>query len=66
MSYKTFTRTWWRENTSYPNGLEPHAGRKKYWGRYQLESEARTACHNYNATHEAGKLSKKMEYEEVK
>ena len=63
MSYRTFTRTWWKNNPSWPNGLEPHAGRRSYCGHYQSEEEARIACCQYNSTHEAGRLSRKMEYE---
>ena len=65
MTYRTFIRTWWSENPAWPNGLEPCAGRRRFQGRYQDEQEARRACQNYNATHDAGRLSKKMEYEEV-
>jgi hypothetical protein len=65
MSYKTFTRTWWKENPAWPKGLEPHAGRKHYMGHYQSEEEARNACQAYNKTHKPGRLSRKMEYENV-
>jgi hypothetical protein len=63
MAYKTFTRTWWKLNKTWPNGLEPHAGRKTYCGHYQNETEAQAACQAYNSTHDEGKLSRKMEYE---
>jgi hypothetical protein len=63
--FRTFTRAWWRENPAWPNGREPHAGRRTYHGRYYNEDEARAACQEYNATHEPGPLSIKMEYEEV-
>lgn len=65
MSFKTFTRTWWRNNPSYPNGLEPCAGRKYSHGTYGTEAEAREACRAWNATRDPGRLSRKMEYEEV-
>ena len=65
MSYQTFTRTWWRENRSWPNGLEPHAGRKSYYATYDTEEEAREACKKWNTTHGPGRLSKKMEYEQT-
>lgn len=65
MSYRTFTRTWWRENPAWPNGLEPCAGRKHYDADFETEDQARAACRAYNATHEPGRLSLKMEYEEV-
>jgi hypothetical protein len=31
--YNVFTRTWWRNNPAYPNGLEPSPGRKRYMAR---------------------------------
>ena len=65
MSYRTFTRTWWKENPTWPNGLEPCAGRCHYMGHYATEAEAQNACRIWNATHEAGHLSRKMEYDEV-
>ena len=65
MSYKTFTRTWWIENPTWPNGLEPGAGRRHYMGHYQNEAEAQAACQAWNATHNPGRLSKKMEYESI-
>ena len=61
--YRTFTRTWWKRNKAWPGGLEPHAGRRTYAGVYSTEEEARACCHAYNATHPAGFLSRKMEYE---
>lgn len=63
MSYRTFTRTWWKFNASWPGGREPHAGRKTYRGHYQNENEAREACQVYNEAHDPGQLSRKMEYE---
>jgi len=61
--YRTFIRTWWRENKDWPNGLEPHAGRKSYRSSFSTEEEARAACEHYNSTHKPGRLSRKMEYE---
>jgi len=61
--YRTFTRTWWKNNSSWPNGLEPYPGRKHYYNTYETQEEARNACQEYNATHKPGRLSKKMEYE---
>lgn len=65
MAYKTFTRTWWRNNPTWPNGLEPWPGRKHTCGTYQTEQEARNACQQYNDTHKPGRLSRKMEYEQT-
>lgn len=64
--YRAFTRTWWKENPAWPNGLEPCAGRRHYHGwDFDTEEEARDHCQEYNATHKAGRLSRKAEYEEV-
>ena len=60
--YRTFTRTWWKNNPKWPNGLEPHAGRKTYHETFATEDEARAFCCDYNDTHDAGRLSRKMEY----
>ena len=65
MSYRVFTRTWWRYNPSWPNGLEPGAGRKTTINkRVSTEEEARNICKVWNANHKPGKLSRKAEYEE--
>lgn len=63
--YKVFTRTWWRENPDWPNGLEPHIGRKKYISKANTEEQAQWICQRYNETHEAGRLSLKAEYEDA-
>ena len=62
--YKVFTRTWWKNNPSYPNGLEPSPGRKTtISNNIEFESTARLTCKNYNDTHNPGRLSRKAEYE---
>jgi hypothetical protein len=61
--YDVFTRTWWRNNPSYPNGLEPSPGRKTYLARRVTEVEAQRICRQYNDTHKPGRLSRKAEYE---
>jgi len=63
-SYTVFTRTWWRENPSWPNGLEPEAGPLTYIGEGMTEEEARTFAQEWNATHDPGRLSLKAEFEE--
>jgi hypothetical protein len=63
MMYRTFTRTWWKSNPKYPDGLEPCPGRKTYYETYDTEERARLACGEYNDSHEPGRLSRKMEYE---
>lgn len=61
--FRTFLRTWWIENPAWPNSLEPCAGERDYQEDYDNEKDARQACQDYNRTHEAGRLSLKMEYE---
>lgn len=65
MMYRIFTRTWWRHNPSWPNGLEPCPGRKSYHGypHRVTEVEAQTYCQHWNTTHTPGRLSRKAEYE---
>ena len=65
MLYQTFTRTFWKENPRWPNGLEPKKGRKTYHGTYSSAAEARAACQVYNSTQDPGRLSRKMEFTEV-
>lgn len=64
--YNVFVRSWWRDNPSWPNGLEPHAGEKKYIERFlESEDEAQEICQSYNDMHDAGRYSIKAEYEEM-
>ncbi len=65
MIYKTFTRTWRRENPKYPNGLEPRVGTKTYYNSYPTAREARVACFDWNKSNPPGRLRRKMEYEEA-
>ena len=63
-SFATFTRTWWRwEPFGYGQRRVPGPGRKTYRGRRLTEDEARRMCQEWNATHNPGPLSRKMEYE---
>lgn len=67
MSYRVFTRTWWKEATEpgWPNNREPGAGRKiRLTKSVATEAEARAICQRYNATHDPGHFSRKAEYEE--
>lgn len=69
--FYTFTRSW------YTWGKCPRTGRripvmprrmprKHRTGRvYDREEDARAACREYNATHDPGPLSHKMEYAHV-
>lgn len=64
--YSVFVRSWWRDNPSWPNGLEPHVGEKKYIERFlESEEEAQEICQSYNEMHDAGRYSIKAEYEEM-
>lgn len=64
MSYRAFTRTWWKENKLWHNGLEPCAGRKTTLGVFKTDIEAMRCCEDYNKTHKAGRLSRKAEFME--
>ena len=62
--YQTFTRNWWkmRENGQ----LEPAPrARKTYYSKVNTEEQARKLCKEYNSTHRPGKLSRKMEYQQI-
>jgi hypothetical protein len=61
--YTVFHRTWWIENPSWPNGLEPGAGRKHVIARNVSLEEALELCREYNSTHKPGRLSRKAEFE---
>ena len=62
--YKAFTRTWWKHNKEWTNGLEPHAGRKcTIKKNIDTEEEAHSICQVWNANNKPGKLSRKAEYE---
>ena len=65
MAYRVFTRNWWKENPSWPDGLEPHLGRKKILREgVETEEEARKICKEYNDNNSPGRLSRKAEFEE--
>jgi len=61
-NYCVFTRTWWRFNKDWPNGLEPEMGRRHVIARNLTEEKARQLCKQWNATNKPGKLSKKAEF----
>ena len=63
MSYHIFKRKWWRDNSSWPNGLEPWAGKKTTLDYADTETEARTFCRDWNNKNTPGKYSLKAEYE---
>jgi len=63
MSYIVFVRNWWKNNPSWPNGLEPDAGaRKTKIGMVATEEEAQKMCKEYGIKHKPGRLSRKAEY----
>jgi hypothetical protein len=64
VTYRVFTRIWWRNNPGWPNGLEPHAGRQTTIARHCTEDEARDTCRVWNANHNPGRLSRKAEYDQ--
>ena len=47
--YSVFTRTWWKFNKTWPNGLEPFPGEKSYIKHFNTEQEAREYCQYHNA-----------------
>ena len=67
--YRVFTRNWWKPATTpgWPNNVEPDtSATKSYIAHGVDEHTAREVCRAWNATHEAGKLSRKAEFEEVR
>jgi hypothetical protein len=64
-AYNVFIRTWWRKNPNWPNGLEPHPGRKRTIRRGVAWAEARQLCDEYNESHRPGRYSRKAEFEEA-
>ena len=67
MCYTCFTRTWWRDNPLYSNGLEPCAGSRYTIAKHvATEEEAQAICRQYNTTHNPGRLSRKAEYDYCK
>jgi len=63
--YDVFHRTWWQENPSWPNGLEPEAGERHYLAHDVSYKVARAMCEDWNDNHEPGRLSDKAEFEEA-
>ena len=64
--YKVFVRDWWRENRSWPNGLEPCPGEEEILEEnIETEEEALAIAQEYNRTHEPGRYSRKAEFDEM-
>jgi hypothetical protein len=63
--YYVFVRDWWKENPSWPNGLEPepNARRTVIAESVDTEEEARAICREYNRVNPPGRLSRKAEYD---
>ena len=58
-----FHRTWYKRNPTWPNGLEPCAGRKTIIARHVTWAEARSLCEVWNKNHSPGRLSRKAEFQ---
>jgi hypothetical protein len=65
MSYRVFTRTWWKANPAWPGGREPSIGRRYTLAIVETEDRARALCAAYKERNKPGLLSRKAEYEEV-
>lgn len=61
--YYVFTRTWWRNNPAYPNGLEPSAGKRRVLRKYLTRGEALRFCAEWNANNKPGRFSRKCEFD---
>jgi len=62
--YDVFHRTWWKYNSTWPNGLEPQIGKRHYIKCHVTYDDAKELCDNYNAIYDPGDLSDKAEFEE--
>lgn len=71
-TYRVFVRNWWRWEYTTPGayGTAPHkhkvpdpGARKTTLATRCTETEARSICENYAASHKPGPLSRKAEYE---
>lgn len=67
--FRCFTRNWWVDNPTWPNGLEPaNLGetRKTYRATFASLESARAFCQGWNKAHNPGKYSNKCEFEEIR
>ena len=66
-NYRIFSRSWWKRNPNYPNGLEPRIGRKNHICFATTEDEARIICKKWNddymEKHRYNRYSVKAEFE---
>lgn len=59
--YLVFSRTWWKENPSWPDGLEPDgAAPRRTIGRADTIEEAREMCAEWMATHQFSKQDRRL------
>jgi len=66
--FRVFTRTWWKENPDWPEGLEPCMGNKSTVTRTFTEEQARAYCEQENRkrrTPKKERLGWKHEYEAI-
>ena len=66
LSFRIFTRNWWKENKEWPNGLEPDPTARKTHIKYvDTEQEAQEFCRSGNNNRPSSwkRLSRKYEYE---
>lgn len=61
--YDVFTRKGWKDNPSYPNGLEPHLGKKTYLAKALSYTDAKKLCEVWNATHKPGRYHRMAEFQ---
>lgn len=61
-TYQVFTRTSWKHNPKWPNGREPHMGRKKVLGYAETLKEARKMCKEWNDNNPPGPLGRRAEF----
>jgi|ETNvirome_6_1000_1030641.scaffolds.fasta_scaffold223361_1 hypothetical protein len=63
--YEIRVRNWWRENSEWPEGLEPWPTpweKAHLLAKCNTEEEALAICEEYNTTHKPGRLSRKAEF----
>ena len=60
MTYRIFTRRWWRPNKDWPNGLEPCPGKQRTIGRADTEEEAIAACEKWNERAHVSKYDQRL------
>ena len=67
MAFRCFSRVWWQENPSWPDGLEPYpTAPKRALCVKDTSAEAREFCQEGNKTHKPGRYSRKAEFEECR